>query len=184
MIYVFLANGFEEIEALTPVDLLKRAGFEVKTVAIGESTGEGKTVVGSHGISVVADITESEFSYDSPEAIILPGGMPGTTNLEQSAVVIDAIVQSMVNNSLIGAICAAPSILGICGCLKGRKATCFPGFEEYLDGAKVLNERVVRDENIITAKGMGCATEFSLCIIEALAGKEKADEIAISAIIR
>ena len=180
MIYVFLANGFEEIEALTPVDLLKRAGFEVKTVAVGES----KTVVGSHGIGIVADITEAEFLYDSVEAIILPGGMPGTTNLEQSAKVIDAIVQSMVNNSLIGAICAAPSILGICGCLKGRKATCFPGFEEYLDGATVVNERVVRDENIITAKGMGCATEFALCIIEALANKEKADEIAISAIIR
>lgn len=180
MIYVFLANGFEEIEALTPVDLLKRAGFEVKTVAIGET----KTVMGAHGIGVVADLLEKDFSYDSPEAIILPGGMPGTTNLEESAKVIDAIVQAMVNNTLIGAICAAPSILGICGCLKGRKATCFPGFEEYLDGANILDERVVRDGNIITAKGMGCATEFALCIIQALAGKEKADEIAISAIIR
>ena len=180
MIYVFLANGFEEIEALMPVDLLKRAGFEVKTVAVGES----KTVVGSHGIGVVADIMETEFSYDSPEAIILPGGMPGTTNLEESATVINAIVQSMVNNTLIGAICAAPSILGICGCLKGRKATCFPGFEEYLDGATVLDARVICDGNIITSKGMGCASEFALAIIEALAGKEKADEIAIAAIIR
>jgi 4-methyl-5(b-hydroxyethyl)-thiazole monophosphate biosynthesis len=180
MIYVFLANGFEEIEALTPVDLLKRAGFDVKTVAIGQS----KTVVGAHGIGVVADITEAEFSYNSPEAIILPGGMPGTTNLEESATVIESIVQSMVNNTLICAICAAPSILGICGCLKGRKATCFPGFEEYLDGAYVTDERVVRDGNIITSKGMGCATEFALTIIEALAGKEKADEIAIAAIIK
>ena len=180
MIYVFLANGFEEIEALMPVDLLKRAGFEVKTVAVGES----KTVVGSHGIGIVADIMETEFSYDSPEAIILPGGMPGTTNLEESATVINAIVQSMVNNTLICAICAAPSILGICGCLKGRKATCFPGFEEYLDGATVVDERVVCDDNIITSKGMGCASEFALAIIEALAGKEKADEIATAAIIK
>lgn len=180
MIYLFLAEGFEEIEALTPVDILRRAGLELKTVAVGES----KIVKGAHGIEVVADITESEIKNEIPEAIILPGGMPGTTNLEQSEVVIDTLMRAMINGSLICAICAAPSILGIMGCLKNKKATCFPGFEEYLDGATVVDERIVRDENIITAKGMGCAAEFALCIVEALTSKEKADEVALSAIIK
>lgn len=180
MIYLFLAEGFEEIEALTPVDVLRRAGLEVKTVAVGES----KTVKGAHGIEVIADILESELKNDVPEAIILPGGMPGTTNLEGSEAVINTLMQSIINGSLVCAICAAPSILGIMGCLKHKNATCYPGFEEYLDGATFTDERVIRDGNIITAKGMGCAHEFALCIVEALCGKEKADEIALSAIIK
>ena len=179
MIYVFLAEGFEEIEALTPVDLIKRAGFEVTTVAVGAD----KKVVGAHGISVVADITENEFSDEAPTAVILPGGMPGTTNLEESETVAMAIVNAASRGALICAICAAPSILGIMGLLKHRQATCFPGFEKYLDGAKVLDKRVVRDENIITAQGMGCASEFALAIIEALDSKAKADEVAKSAFI-
>lgn len=180
MIYVFLAEGFEEIEALTPVDILRRAGLEVTTVAVGES----KTVKGSHGIEVVADITENELSDDVAQAIILPGGMPGTVNLEESVKVIEALGRAIMNDSLVCAICAAPSILGISGFLKGKKATCYPGFEEYLDDAIFTNERVVRDGNIITSKGMGCAAEFALCIVEALVSKEKADEIALSAIIK
>ena len=180
MIYVFLANGFEEIEALTPVDVLLRAGFEVKTVAVGEN----KTVTGAHGISVIADINENEYNDTNPEAIILPGGMPGTTNLEKSETVINAINQAMINGALIGAICAAPSILGIMGYLKHRNATCFPGFEQYLDGATVLDKRVVVDGNIITSKAMGCASEFSLAIVEYLLGKEKADKVAKAAFIK
>ncbi len=180
MIYLFLAEGFEEIEALTPVDILRRAGLEVKTVAVGKS----KTVKGAHGIEVVADILESEVKNNVPEAIILPGGMPGTTNLEESATVIDTLMHAIANNSLVCAICAAPSILGIMGYLKDKKATCYPGFEQYLDGAMFTEKRVVRDGNVITAKGMGCAHEFALCIVEALCGKEKADEIALSAIIK
>ncbi|MBR2381278.1 MAG: DJ-1/PfpI family protein [Clostridia bacterium] len=180
MIYVFLANGFEEIEALTPVDVLLRAGFEVKTVAVGD----GKTVTGAHGISVIADIHESEYRDATPEAIILPGGMPGTTNLEKSATVINAINQAMNNGALVGAICAAPSILGIMGYLNQRNATCFPGFEQYLDGANVLDARVVVDGNVITSRGMGCASEFSLAIIEYLAGKERAGKIARAAFIK
>lgn len=180
MIYLFLAEGFEEIEALTPVDVLRRAGLELKTVAVGDS----KTVRGAHGIEVVADILESELENDVPEAIILPGGMPGTTNLEESATVIDTLMRAIINNSLVCAICAAPSILGIMGYLKNKNATCYPGFEQYLDGATLVNERVVRDGNIITAKGMGCAAEFALLIVESLCGKEKADEIALSAIIK
>jgi 4-methyl-5(b-hydroxyethyl)-thiazole monophosphate biosynthesis len=180
MIYLFLAEGFEEIEALTPVDVLRRAGLEVKTVAVGNS----KTVKGAHGIEIVADTIESELEYVTPEAIILPGGMPGTINLEESPIVIEALLRAMSSGALVCAICAAPSILGISGYLKHRRATCYPGFEEYLDDATFVDERVVRDGNIITAKGMGCAAEFALCIVEALCGKEKADEIALSAIIK
>ena len=180
MIYLFLAEGFEEIEALTPVDILRRAGLEVKTVAVGES----QAVKGAHGIEVVADILESEIENVTPEAIILPGGMPGTINLEESPIVIETLLRAMSSGSLVCAICAAPSILGISGYLKHRKATCYPGFEEYLDDATFVDERVVRDGNIITAKGMGCAAEFALCIVEALCGKDKADEVATSAIIK
>lgn len=179
MIYLFLADGFEEIEALTPVDVIRRAGLQITTVAVGNS----RIVTGAHGISVVADVSKDELNDFEPDAIILPGGMPGTTNLEESAEVINAIHLAMQNNSLVCAICAAPSILGIMGYLKGKNATCFPGFEEYLDGATYTNERVVVDGNIITAKGMGCAAEFALAIVEALLGKAKADEISASAFI-
>ena len=179
MIHLFLANGFEEVEALFTLDVLRRAGLEVKTVAVGES----KTVIGTHNIPVIADIHESELDSIVPEAIILPGGMPGTTNLEESTTVVEAIHRAMQSDSLVCAICAAPSILGIMGYLKGKNATCFPGFEEYLDGATIKNERVVKDGNIITSKGMGCAAEFSLAIVEALVSKDKADEIARSAFI-
>lgn len=179
MIYLFLADGFEEVEALFTLDVLRRAELDVKTVAVSES----KTVMGTHNIPVIADLHESELNSTLPEAIILPGGMPGTTNLEESAIVVDMIHLAMQNQALVCAICAAPSILGIMGYLKNKDATCFPGFEQYLDGAIIKNDRVVRDGNIITSKGMGCAAEFSLAIVEALLGKEKADQIARSAFI-
>lgn len=180
MIYVFLAEGFEEIEALTPVDLMKRAGLDLRTVAIG---GDNK-VCGAHGIPVFADIKDDEFCDVFPEAIILPGGMPGTVNLEESSTVAYAIYDAMQQGGLVCAICAAPSILGKGGYLKGKNATCYPGFEQYLEGATLVDEKVVRDGNIITASGMGGATEFALAIVEALAGKEKADEVAKSALIK
>lgn len=180
MIYIFLANGFEEIEALFPLDLLRRAGIDVTTVAVGN----GKTVEGAHGIPVVADIHESEFFNGAFDAIILPGGMPGTINLDGSGVVQSAIKTAIDQEKLVCAICAAPSILGKKGYLKGKKATCFPGFEQYLDGAIFTNERVVRDGNFITSKGMGCAAEFGLAIIDALVGTEKANEIAKSAFVK
>lgn len=179
MVYVFLAEGFEEIEALTPVDLIKRAGIEVRTVAIG---GDNK-VVGAHGIAVLADIKDNEYCDIKPKVVILPGGMPGTANLEDNPTVTFAVNDCLRYDGLVCSICAAPSILGKMGLLKGKSATCFPGFEEHLEGASVLDSRVVRDGNFITAKGMGCAAEFALAIIEAIAGKEKADEVARSAFI-
>ncbi|MBR3845644.1 MAG: DJ-1/PfpI family protein [Clostridia bacterium] len=176
MIYVFLANGFEEIEALAPVDILRRAGFDVRTVAIGPDN----KVVGAHGIPVIADINECELCTTKPEAIILPGGMPGASNLDESATVSVSIQNALDCGGLVCAICAAPFILGKLGLLEGKRATCFPGFENYLEGAIVTDEKVVRDGQFITAKGMGCANDFGLAIVEALSGKEKADEIAES----
>lgn len=164
MIYVFLAPGFEEIEALAVVDVLRRAELDVLTVGVGEDF-----VIGSHQIPVACDIPEKNLILDDKvKAIVLPGGMPGTLNLEKSPVVQKAIDWATQNNKLICAICAAPSILGHKGLLDGKKATCFPGFEEELFGAEVSKDFVVKDGNFITAKGMGSAIEFGLQIAEML----------------
>ena len=174
MIYVFLADGFEEIEALCPLDILRRAGFDVKTVGVGSKD----EIVGAHGISVRADIKDTELCDKDPTLIMLPGGMPGTKNLEASEIVRSAINDALANDAFIAAICAAPSILGKMGLLDGKEAICFPGFEQYLTGAKISDKKVVCDGKLITGAGMGVALEFGLCIVEALAGKEKADAIA------
>ncbi len=163
MIYVFLADGFEECEALVPIDILRRAQIPVKTVGVGS-----KNITGSHGITVGCDLAEDEAVTDSLNGIILPGGMPGTLNLEKSEVVQSFIDYSAKNNLLIGAICAAPSILGHKGLLDGKKATCFTGFEKDLIGAVVHNEPVICDGNIITAFGAGAAFPFGFALLEAL----------------
>ncbi len=172
MIYVTLANGFEEIEALAVVDILRRAELDVLTVGIG-----GKTVRGSHGIVVAADIGEDEVRDKYLKALILPGGMPGTLRLERSETVSRLIDTAMERNLLIGAICAAPSILGHKGLLKGRRATCFPGFEQELFGAEVLPDAVVEDGQIVTAKGAGAAVAFGLCLVKRLAGEAEAKKL-------
>ena len=171
MVYMFLANGFEEIEALCPLDLLRRAGVEVKTVAVG---GDALRVTGSHGITVLADMDEKDFADEAPEMVILPGGMPGSTNLDNSAVVDAAIRAALANDAYLAAICAAPMVLGKRDILQGKRAICFPGFEEYLRGANVAAERVVRDGKIITAAGMGVALDFGLALVAALCGKDAA----------
>lgn len=173
MIYVFLADGFEEIEAITPIDLLRRAELDVVTVGIGD-----QGVTGAHGISILADIThhQVELSKDI-EMIVLPGGMPGTLNLEKNPVVQKAIDYAMENNIYIGAICAAPSILGKKGLLDGKNATCFPGFEFQLKGANISSSPVVVDGNIITAKGAGVAVDFSIKLVEILSGDKSAKKL-------
>lgn len=178
MIYMFLANGFEEIEALMPLDLMRRVGLEVTTVGIG-----GKDITGSHGITVKADITDSDLADNAPECVILPGGMPGTKNLDASPVVHKALDDALENNSLICAICAAPMILGKRGILRGKKATCFPGFEEYLEGATV-GGRAVRDGQVITGVGMGAALEFGIEIVAALKGREEAEKLAAAVLAK
>ena len=170
MIYLFLAEGFEEIEALCPLDLLRRAGQTVTTVGVG-----GKTVTGAHGIPVVADIADTDFEDNAPTMVILPGGMPGTKNLDESPVVQKALDAALTTGAPIAAICAAPMVLGKRGILRGKQATCFPGFEEYLEGATLSPLSVVRDGNIITAKGMGVALPFGLALVELLTDKKTAD---------
>ena len=152
MIYMFLANGFEEIEALCPLDLLRRAGLEVTTVGIG-----GEMIRGSHGITVQADMPDTMFADADPDMVILPGGMPGSKNLDASRVVDAALRVAARKGSFIAAICAAPFVLGRRGLLAGKEAICYPGFENELTGAKISDKRVVRDGNIITAAGMGVA---------------------------
>lgn len=176
MIYVFLANGFEEIEALTPVDILRRGGVEVITVGIG-----GKEITGSHHITVTTDISDAELKlFDGIEGVVLPGGMPGTRNLEKSKTVINAVTYCFERNLVVGAICAAPSILGHMGILKGKKATAFPGFERDLFEAELDTEYVSRDGNIVTARGMGVSTEFALTLLAMLKDQETADKVKAS----
>ena len=172
MVYIILGTGFEEMEAICPIDIIRRAGKQVEIVGIGD------VILGSHQIAVYSDMDISEITLDDTlEMIILPGGMPGTLNLEQDQYVQDAIDYCMENNILIGAICAAPSVLGHKGLLEGREATCFPGFEQELHGAKLSESYVVRDGNIITARGAGVAMQFGLKLVEALCGKSKAEAL-------
>lgn len=173
MIYIFLAQGFEETEAVTPIDILRRCGKEVITVGIGDNI-----IKSSHGLTVVTDTEDKLISLNKDlEGIILPGGMPGTLNLEASEVVQKAIDYCIANNLYIGAICAAPSILGHKGLLKGRKAVCFTGFEAQLEGAEVSDEPVVRDGNIITSRGAGTAVDFGLKLAEVLASEEQSRKV-------
>ena len=172
MVYFFIAEGFEEIEALCPLDLLRRAGVDVKTVGIG-----GDKITGAHGITVATDMTDAEFSYDSPEMIFLPGGMPGTLNLKGSDVVISAIKRAISDGAYILAICAAPMILGEMGLLKGKEAICYPGFEDKLIGAKISDKTVVLDGKIATAAGMGVALEFGLLAVSILCGEDAAKDL-------
>lgn len=180
MVYMFLANGFEEIEALYTLDVLRRAKVDIKTVGVSS-----KTALGSHGIPVVCDISVDELPFDNDfDMIILPGGMPGSTNLDNDESVSRYISIAKENGKFICAICAAPFILGKRGLLMGKKATCFPGFEKYLDGATVVDAGVVRDGSIITGRAMGSAHEFALAILEALKGKDIAQEIKEAIILK
>lgn len=172
MIYVFLADGFEEMEALAPVDILRRAELDVKTVGV-----TGAVVTGSHGISVQTDMLISQITTDNMDMIVLPGGMPGTLNLEKDPIVGTCIRYCADNDKYICAICAAPSILGHMGLLKGKNAICFPGFEGELIGANISDKHVVADGKIITAKGAGVAVEFALKIVEDFDSKEKAEKL-------
>lgn len=176
MIYVFLANGFEEMEALAPVDILRRAGLEVCTVGVGSDV-----ITGAHKIPVKTDITADSIVLDEKlDMIVLPGGMPGTTNLEADPNVLAAVDYCADNNRYIAAICAAPSILGHKNLLDGRYATCFPGFEKELSGALLSARYVAVDGRYITARGAGCCIKFGLKLVELLCSKDKADSLEAS----
>ena len=173
-IAVFFADGFEEIEGLTPVDMARRAGIEVTTVSIMDT----QIIEGSHRIFIKADEMFKEGSYDEYDMLLLPGGGVGTQNLEIHDALHNELKKAYENGKYIAAICAAPRLLGKLGLLKGRKATCYPGNEGFLEGAEYHPElKALSVGKMITARGMGAATEFGAEVIAALSGREKADEI-------
>lgn len=172
MLGIFLADGFEEIEALATVDIVRRAGIDIKTVSISD-----KTVTGAHSITVTCDLVIDEINPDKFDGFILPGGIPGTDNLKNCKMVTDLILKAFSDGKLVAAICAAPSILGGLKILSGKKATCYPGYEKMLLNADVTGEKSVCDGNVITSKGAGTAHDFAFEIVKYIKGKEKADEI-------
>lgn len=173
MIAVLLADGFEEIEALTPVDMLRRAGLDVKTVGIN-----GKIAAGSHSIPVICDLDTSEVKFSEVSTVIFPGGMPGALNLDASPFTDKIIAAVTENGGRIAAICAAPLVLGRRGLLDGKKATCYPGFESELKGAKIVDSGVVTDGNITTARGMGVALEFAEELVSLICGDEVKERLS------
>ncbi len=168
MIAVLLADGFEETEAIAPIDILKRAGLDVKTVGM-----TSKIVVGSHGIAMIADLTADEVNPDEITLLVFPGGMPGTLNLDSSAFTDRFINAVIKNGGRLAAICAAPLILGRRGLLAGKRAVCYPGFENELTDAHITDLSVVTDGNVTTAKGAGVALEFGAELVSLVCGKEK-----------
>ncbi len=175
---VFLADGFEEIEALTVVDVLRRAGILVTTVSVTEA----QVVHGAHGIDVLADQLFDKVHYSEQDMFVLPGGMPGTKNLAAHEGLKAVLETAYQEEKFIAAICAAPSVLGKYGMLNGRKATSYPGFEDTLEGAEVLQDPVVQDGFVITSRGMGTALKFALQLVAVLLEQKKADEIGASII--
>lgn len=169
---IFLVTGFEEIEALATVDILRRGGVEIKTVSLTEE----KTVVGSHSIPVIADELFDNADFSSADILILPGG---TVRINEHDGLKEKLIEFNNRGKNIAAICAAPMVLGGLGLLKEKKATCYPGFEKYLDGAELAtNEAVVVQGNIVTGRGPGLTLDFALQLLETLEGKEKREEVA------
>ena len=179
-IFAFLADGFEEIEAITPIDVLRRAGLNVQTVSVMEE----QIVAGAHGIPVVADKMFADIHLDDAEMLLLPGGLPGATNLDAHQGLSDMIMEFASEGKALAAICAAPLVFGNRGLLQGKKATCYPGFESYLTGAEYTAALVEIDGNFITAKGPGAAMDFAFAIVEKYCGIEKVNELKSGMMIK
>lgn len=173
MVYVLLADGFEEVEAIEPIDIMRRSGIEVLTASVMET----KSVTGAHGITVTADIMINEVNIKNAELLMLPGGGQGHELLDASGDVHALIDYAYENGIYIAAICASPSILGRNQILSGKKATCFPGFEKYLYGAEYTTDKTVTDGKIITARGAGAAADFGFEMVSVLKDKDTADKI-------
>ena len=180
MVYIHLATGFEEIEAVAIIDVLRRA--EINTVVVSV-TGE-KQVVGAHAIPIQADVLFEKQDFSEGTMLVLPGGIPGTTNLEACKPLGNLINEYYKKGKQLAAICAAPLILGKMRLLRNEEAICYPGYEEFLEDAVLSKERVVRSGKIITGKGAGCAIEFALKIVETLKGQELADKLATAMIVK
>lgn len=180
MVYVLLGTGFEEMEAIAPIDLLRRAGIEVKTVGV-----TGKTVYGSHGIGVVADILPEDMELDAMEMIVLPGGLGGVASTRASKPALDALRYGWDQGRFVAAICAGPTVLADLGITDGRNATCYPGCEGQMGSANMQpGAAAVRDGKLITGTSAGCTIPFALELIRALRGEEKAQAIAQQIVIR
>ena len=175
-VYIFLADGFEDIEGLTVVDLMRRADIDIKTVSIRDSN----EITTSHGIRMQTDLVFTETDFADADMLVLPGGMPGTLNLKNHDGVRYVVKQYAKEGRYVGAICAAPTILKSLGVLEGRRATCYPGVEDEMEDVVLTETAVVVDENIITSQGVGTAIDFGLKLIEILDSEEKAKEIADS----
>ena len=179
MVYVLLGTGFEEVEAIAPVDLLRRAGVSVLTVGV-----DGKAVTGSHGITVEADITLEQMDLTDLEMIVLPGGLGGVATARSSQGALDALRFAYENNKFVAAICAGPTVLAELGIIGDRRATCYPGCETGMGNAAMVESACVTDGKLITGASAGCAIPFALGLIEALKGEEEAKRIAAQIVIR
>ena len=180
MVYLLLGTGFEEMEAVAPLDLLRRAGVDVLTVGV-----TGKTVYGSHNIGITADITIDEMDLTDLEMIILPGGLGGVASARASEPALNALRFAWENDKFVAAICAGPTVLADLGIIGGKNATCYPGCEGGMGNANLISDAAfVRDGKLITGTSAGCAIPFGLALIEALKGKETSDAIARQIVIR
>ncbi|MBO7426300.1 MAG: DJ-1/PfpI family protein [Clostridiales bacterium] len=177
---VMLAEGFEDVEAITAIDLMRRAGIEVTTVSVTDEP----VVTTSHKITLKTDASINSFDLDSVDMIVLPGGMPGTINLGNTKKLTDKIIEFNNKGKYLAAICAAPTVFGSLGILEGKRACCYPGMEDGLTGASKSTNSVEVDGNIITSRGVGTAIDFALTIISVLVGNNKADEIAKGIVYR
>ncbi len=173
-VYEFLATGFEDIEALIPLDIMRRAGVDFKTVSVTGSL----VVESAHGVKIEADMLIEDADFGDADLLMLPGGLPGATNLNAHAGVRKALVEHNVRGKMIGAICAAPMVLGGLGMLEGKRATCYPGFEKYLEGAEYTNELCTVDGNITTGEGPAAALPYAYKLLAALTDAKTADGIA------
>ena len=171
---VILADGFEEVEALTPVDVLRRANIDTVTISVNGN----KEVTGSHRITILADKIFEDIDFSDFDAIILPGGLPGANNLNSHEKLKETLVSFSKKGKILGAICAAPLVLGEMNLLQGKNAVCYPGFEKHLKGAKVSDNQTVKDNNIITGIGIGASMQFALSLVEELTDKKTADDLA------
>lgn len=179
MVYVLLGTGFEEMEAIAPIDLLRRAGIDVLTVGV-----DGKTVTGSHGITLKADIALEQMDLTDLEMIVLPGGLGGVATARSSRLALDALRFAHENSKYVAAICAGPTVLAELGIIGSRKATCYPGCEAGMGNAAMVEAPCVTDGKLITGASAGCAIPFALALIEALKGVEEAHRIAKQIVIR
>ena len=179
MVYMFLGTGFEETEAIAPLDLLRRAGVEVKTVGLN-----GPVITGSHGIGVAADMQIEDLDISDAEMIILPGGLGGVASIRACDKAMDAVRAVSEQGNFVAAICAGPTVLADLGITEGKQATCYPGCESGMGNARMVDAAAVRDGKLITGTSAGCAIPFGLALVEALRGTEEADRIAQQIVIR